>query len=148
MTNVNPTFLVAVDGSDPSRRAVEYAARLAGHMSPKGRLEIVTVLDLSRLDVYDGFYLTDEQLEKVRHKVQAQALAQAEAAAKAVAADLEISTELLEGKTDAAILGAVHGHVSAVVVGKSGKDGVERLLFGSIPRRLLEQANVPVIVVP
>ena len=148
MTTVNPTYLVPVDGSEASLRAVEHAAKQAAHRSPDGRLLIMTVLDLSRVDVFDGFYLTDDQLARVKRDVQTGTLEKAAAAAKAIAPDIEIETKLVDGRTVEAILGEVKSHVHGIIVGRSGKRGPDRLIMGSIPPRLIQNATVPVTVVP
>jgi len=110
-------------------------------------LDIVTVVDLSRLDVFDGFYLTDEQLTKIKEKLSEQTLDKALDRVKKEAPDLRARTTLLEGDTTEVLLEQC-AQADIAVLGRSGKNGAERWLMGSMPSRIIERAKCPVVVIP
>lgn len=61
-------ILVPVDGSEPSMRAVDLAAEIAS--ATDAEIDLVSVVDLHQVDVYDGFYLTKEQLSALKARAQ------------------------------------------------------------------------------
>jgi nucleotide-binding universal stress UspA family protein len=61
----------------------------------------------------------------------------------------DVDTEVATGVADGAILGiAARNDADLVVMGIAHRSWLDRLLFGSILRRLLRRATVPVLVVP
>ena len=62
---------------------------------------------------------------------------------------IELDTELREGNPAAEILGAARERDSElIVVGTSGKQGLDRVVLGSVAGTVLRNAVVPVLVVP
>jgi nucleotide-binding universal stress UspA family protein len=135
--------LVPIDGSEPSDRAVVFGARMAAALG--ARLDLVHVLDVSRLDVYDGFYLSDERVARIESEVEERMLAAARAL---VPEGVEATTRVLKGPLlDMLLLEADRPDVELVVVGRTGKNRLERVLDGSVSRRLSTHARSPVALV-
>lgn len=139
-----PRILVPVDGSAPAERALELAVRLAPSLGAE--LDVVTVLDLSQVDVYDGFYLSDAQLEALQKKVKSEIL---ESAAQKVGERAKVRTRLLRGRAAQTLLDeAEDAGVVLIVMGRTGKGAFERLVQGSVSRNLAAHSPVPITVVP
>ncbi len=138
-------ILVPVDGSEASFRAVEFANTLAD--ASLAKVEVVTVLDLGQLDVYDGFYMNQEQLETWQEHVRNDILEQAKQRSEG-ALELPALT-LLRGSVVPAILAhAREVGADLIVVGRTGRGSVDRLFNGSVSLSLSRNASIPVAMVP
>jgi len=143
MSTTLDTILVALDGSEPSKRALEFAATLARASGAK--LELVTVLDLAHLDPEAGFYLTEAELEKLRKKLGGDIL---DPAVATLPAEVQHTTKLLEGRIVERLLSYIdESKPSLVVVGRTGKTAFQRFLEGSVSRGVVTHASAPVTVV-
>jgi nucleotide-binding universal stress UspA family protein len=144
MTTQQERILVPVDGSEASDRALDYAVRLGAGLGLP--LDVVTVLDLSQVDVYDGFYLTDRQLEELQTKARKDILERAHA--RVPDDGPNVSTRLLRGRTARVIEDeAGKPGVQLIVMGRTGKGAFERVLQGSVSRDLAAHSPVPVTIV-
>lgn len=136
-------ILVPVDGSPPSDRALDLAQQIAKGIG--AGIDIVTVIDLSQVDVYDGFYLTDRQLEELQTKAKTEILDRAKAL---VGDDVQVITRLLRGRAAHVLLEeAEKPGVAMIVMGRTGKGAFERLVQGSVSRNLAAHSPVPVTIV-
>ena len=133
-------ILVPVDGSEPGARALEHAVMLA--QATGAELDILTVVDLRQVDVYDGFYLTDDQLSTIETVARKEIL---QRAADTVG-NVKHSTRLLKGSATALILEEAE-KADLVVVGRTGKNALERFVEGSTSRGLALHCKVPVTIV-
>lgn len=129
--------LVATDGSDLASRAVEYAIDLASTCG-------ATLYALSIVD--------SRPLESARHSEQMIAAAGPLVEAvreRAERADLRVVTEVKTGVPHQAILDyADEAGADVVILGVTGRGGVERFLLGSTADRVLRLSSVPVLLVP
>ena len=138
------TILVPVDGSASSHHAVQFAARLAAHLGAS--LELVTVLDLGQLDFYDGMYRTVEQIEDWQERLREQVLE--EAIALLPTGGAPVTTTMLKGPVVKSLLARiVEAQPDLVVMGRTGKGQLERVLYGSVSRRIASLSPVPVTLV-
>lgn len=144
MNTQQEKILVPVDGSEAADRALDFAVLLGTGLGLP--LDVVTVLDLSQVDVYDGFYLTDRQLEELQTKARSDILERA--AARVPEGGPSVSTRLLRGRA-ARVLEEEAGKpgVRLVVMGRTGKGALERMLQGSVSRNLAAHSPVPVTIV-
>ena len=136
------TIMVPIDGSEPSTRAMTFAAELAGPLGAE--VELVTVMDLGQLDFYDNMYQTAEELEQWQARIQSDVLQ--------VAADqldgIRCKTTLLRGPTVKTLLAHMRAtNPDLVVMGRTGRTAVNRILHGSVSRRLSASSPVPVALV-
>jgi nucleotide-binding universal stress UspA family protein len=142
-------ILVATDGSEGADRAIDYAAGLA----KKVGCELVIV------NIIGGYGLPGEVLAQFTegqhvwlNELLASLSAQTVTRARDRARGLGAGTILLESRSGAVaetiVEIALEKKVDAIIVGKRGASGIERLLLGSVSQKLVSLAAIPVIVVP
>jgi len=134
-------ILAPVDGSESALRALHVADALAQQSAAV--LDIVTVVDLRSLDLYEQVGLTDEQIASLEARVRETILEPARASTSSKGR----TARLLKGPIEATLLDEARA-ASLVVVGRSGKGALERLLEGSVSRRLVSSSPAPVMIVP
>jgi nucleotide-binding universal stress UspA family protein len=140
-------FLVGIDCSECSQRAVEYAASLAARN--RARLVVVHVIEWS------PYSFNTPMENEVRHKRREDELAKAHAEiVDPVVTSLRqqgIDAEgLIRHGHAAETLNQLAGEVGAasIVVGRKGMSRIKEHLFGSVPSTLVQIADRPVTVVP
>ncbi len=135
--------LAAVDGSDPSLKAVRMAAEVARRFGAKLTLVHVVPRLLLPPDVYG---LTIATVEK-EHRAYAEGVLKG-ATAAVEGPPLEVSTAVLFGSPAECIAEqASAADVGLVVVGSRGHGAVARVFLGSISDRLVHICSKPVLVV-
>jgi nucleotide-binding universal stress UspA family protein len=130
-------ILVATDLSEPSRLAIDHAARLAAEHG-----SAVTVLH-----VFD-----ERDYERPTAEVLAEDRNSARLALDAVCGELERAGRwavplLADGRPDEIIpIAAETDGARLIVVGSLGKGAIERLLVGSVAERVVRRSRIPVLV--
>lgn len=120
--------LVAVDGSEPARRAAGHGIAIAARFG--AAVEVVTV----RPDA--------DEPERGRDHVEP-------VVERAGARGVEATATLLDGRPAAAVARrAAASGADLVVVGRQGRRGLGARLLGSVTERLLRRSDVPVLTVP
>lgn len=139
-----PGILVGVDGSGPSQRALEWAAREAGL-----RQTSLTVLTVHQ--AVAGFwggtlrYQGDDTLiDQARDAAQAET---DKVLATLAARPTSVTIMAVQGIPAEEILNA-GADADMIVLGSRGGGGFARLLMGSVTTQVTEHAQVPVLVVP
>ena len=140
-------FVVGYDGSEPARRALEFAAARA--QAQGGKIVLAHVLEWSPYS-----FLTPTELEE-RHKRRREEMARAEEAVLApVVAELTdrgvpVESVIRYGNI-AEILGKIASETGAVqiIVGREGHSALEARIFGSVAGTLVQTAPVPCTIVP
>jgi nucleotide-binding universal stress UspA family protein len=139
-------LIVGVDGSESSRRAVEWAARECAMRD--ARLELVAVWEVSMGTLGFGYGLAvmPEEMTKELQANTEEILATAATQARAVAPDVVIETRAVEGQAADAL---VHESKDAamLVVGSRGRGGFRELLLGSVSQQCAHHAACPVVIV-
>lgn len=140
-------YLVAVDGSEGSRRALAHAMALAKESG--AQLTIAHVIEWSPY----SFHTPDELAE--RHKRREEELERARTAilepmaAMASKEGLTADTVVKHGRSAETISAlAADLNVAQVIVGRRGESGVKTMLFGSVTTNLAQTCPVPVLIVP
>ncbi|MGU3586439.1 universal stress protein [Rhodococcus sp. C26F] len=143
----NKPIVVAVDGSDASTTAVNWAARTAAIRGLP--LRIVTVVHIP------AFYYSEPYLAQSFHE-EMKATARDRLDNAAVLArqiidenrhgNVEITTEQLEGKVVPTLIAQAE-HADRLVVGSRGLGEVKGLLAGSVSTAVVSHATAPVVVV-
>lgn len=135
--------LVPVDGSERSEAALEYALEefpdaeiTAFHVFEAGGGDLATFASMT------GDLPGETELEERADEI----LEDAERTARDRGAT--IRTERARGRPDRTIVArADEGDFDQVVIGSHGRDGVTRVLFGSVAEKVVRRAPVPVTVV-
>ena len=140
------TFVVGVDRSDASRRAVELAQEWAAESS--GRMVLVHVIPWSP---YSFTSPEDNEERPVRREEELTAAReQVLGPLQKVAGDaVEVETVAVHGHPAEKLNEIARQHQDAhVLVGRTGESRLRALFFGSLPAQLIQIAEVPVTVVP
>ena len=135
------TVLVAYDGSEPAREAVEHA------FDEYADDDIVL---LRVVEVADS--LTKMSLQAVQ-ELLGQRRAEASEQLRGdmtdlIDADAEYETDVVSGEPAREIVAYAEDHdVDRIVLGSHGREGVSRVLLGSVAEQVVRRAPVSVVVV-
>jgi nucleotide-binding universal stress UspA family protein len=154
-TNTQRSFkiMVAIDGSETSMRAAEYAIAMTKNANNKDVLLIgITIIDLGRLNY--SFFVTapsygSKELEEKRQEAK-KWLNQLDELSKENNVP-QFKSEIIEDVVSR-IGGAIVNYaekekVDLIVVGTRGRSGLKRMLIGSVASDILHYAHCPVMIV-
>ncbi|ADB62290.1 UspA domain protein [Haloterrigena turkmenica DSM 5511] len=135
------TVVVATDGSESVKRAVDVALDLADRFDAE--VHALSVVDASEVDA------SPQQLrEELRTALETTADAALATVEERSDADLEIDTAVREGRPAAQICEyAREVDADLVATGTRGRHGENRLLLGSVAERVVRTSPVPVLTV-
>lgn len=134
------TIVLAVDGSPPSDKAVEYAGRLAKESG--GRIVAVHVKEIMAGRAAGPVHVNEEQiLEKVRGQVE-------KLIGDGVNAELQVTSSMTGGPAHVIADAAANESADIIVTGTRGHTALAGVFLGSVAQRLLHLAGCPVLVVP
>jgi nucleotide-binding universal stress UspA family protein len=138
-------MLIAVDGSEHARRAIEAAARLAGQMQS---VQVVLLNVADAMMFYGELPPFDlEAVERAQRQHQERLLAEAEAQARACGLQ-DVLTQSAVGLAAEEILRVAEERgVDQIVMGTHGRGVVGSLLLGSVAQRVVHRTKVPVLLV-
>ncbi len=135
-------ILVGVDGSDDSRRALDYAARLAQQLD-------ADILAVHALGLLDRLHPGDDLVPSSSHRDEITTLFKTEWCA-ALDVHRVRGRRIVENGPPAMVLLRLADaeEVDMIVVGSRGVGGFPELLLGSTSMQLVQHARVPVTVIP
>jgi nucleotide-binding universal stress UspA family protein len=134
--------LVAFDGSADAQLALEHAIALA--QSFRARLALVAVVPPPPPFAWQA----PGGLIQVHEAQQADLSRQLRGAADSIPPDLPVTHRLLDGDPGREILRAAReGDHDLIVLGSRGRGRMSAALLGSVSRRVMHDAQVPVMVV-
>ncbi len=134
--------LVPLDGSEQAERALSYAMRVF----PGERLTLLTVIDPAMGFSGPNAPGTAEVWYKSAREQADELLAAARDAAEAEGMTVETAVET--GRPARVIIEYAETHpVDHLVMGSHGREGVSRLLLGSVAETVVRRSPVPVTVV-
>jgi len=141
-------ILIAVDGSEFSKRALLQAV----HMANAGyeKITAVYVLDRSAMFMYAANYDQFAFVDTLRHDGErVLADAQAVMAQHGLKCDVEVveTDNISECVADCLLRGAQRHDADLVVMGTHGRRGVRRMTTGSVAERFLRFSSYPVLLV-
>jgi nucleotide-binding universal stress UspA family protein len=150
--NLIEKILVALDGSEPAGRALDFALDLAEKYSAE-----IVLLSVVQHVVMPGIsYLTTpvllpvavgqytEELKASHKKVLSEALKKV----KKIKPNLRVSTKLVEGRPSNKIVEtAKEGNFDIIVMGSRGLGAIKEFFLGSISDRVADEATCPVLIV-
>jgi len=139
------TIVVGVDGSEPSRRALAFAAEEA-HLRD-ARLRVVCAWQVPPA-AYGGFTPAVDQsvLDAFRENAENVVRDAVEIVGK-LHAELRVATRTPEGNAAERLLEEA-AQADLLVVGNRGHGDVSSLILGSISHQVVHRASCPVVVVP
>jgi nucleotide-binding universal stress UspA family protein len=150
----DPVFskvLVAYDGSEPSRRALDHAAKMAAMF--EGELTIVSVVPKVSIPVYSNAELGAQamdiaSLQERMHETYSQALKKAEEEVKGLYPHLNVVATLLDGRPSALIVSEADKiGASLIVIGSRGLGGISGWILGSTSRQVVDQCHKAILIV-
>ncbi len=142
-------ILVAIDGSEPSKRALEYAEEIAE--TRKSSLVIVTVVPRAHIAAFpvEGFsplYL--DQYEDDLNHTYSRILAETVEDVKKRRPGVFVEKKLLHGRPGDAIVDASkEDGIDLIVMGCRGLSGITGFVLGSVSRHVVENCTKPILIV-
>ncbi|MEF8840168.1 MAG: universal stress protein [Haloarculaceae archaeon] len=138
--------LLPTDGSENAEAATGHAVDLVRRFGTD--LHVATVVDAeSAGGLFGAEDVTDDLIERLEASGE-EAVERMVAAVLAVGPELDPATAVVHGTPHEGIRDYVVEHgVDLVAMGSRGRSGIERQLFGSVTKRVLRVADVPVLVV-
>ncbi|MGD7001600.1 universal stress protein [Corynebacterium halotolerans] len=136
-------IIVAVDGSEPSRAAVRWAANTADKRGVP--LRVVTSFTWPPV-LYNEGLMPSRELFYDFEAAAKEITAEARALATEVAAGLEIEETVVEGHP-VDVLNGMSGDATMIVMGTRGRGGVPGMVLGSVSAAAVRHADCPVVVV-
>lgn len=138
------TILVPTDFSDPSLKAIQYAATIAGETSSKIIIFHAVSLHLSATIEEPQFYVAGE-LEKIENEQLVHLKHQLQKRYPSIQFDSVSRTGFpVESIKEA----AVEMNADLIVMGTRGANGIKGLMVGSNTSSLIEHTQIPVLAVP
>lgn len=135
-------IVVGIDGSEPAREALRYAAGLAHQR--KLPLRIVSAVTMPEL--YTGMVPPPPEMIDALQAEGERMLSEAEEAAREVAPRTSIATEVITSPPPSALVDASHS-AAMVVIGSTGRGGIMYRMMGSTAVAVCSHATSPVLVV-
>ena len=141
-------ILVAIDGSDTSKRALREALQLA--KDGKSALRVLHVLDLVTFstDTPSGFAAYEEALRTGGEQMLADASDMAEKAGVACETKLLEMEEHGRRVAEEIAEDAAAWRAELIVIGTHGRTGIEHVFLGSVAEKVIRRSPIPVFVIP
>ncbi len=150
----DPVFskvLVAYDGSDASKRALDHAAKMAAMF--EGELIILTVVPKVSVPVYSNAELGAQAMdiaslqERMRENY-GQSIKKAEEEIHGLYPHLKVDTILTEGRPASIIVSEADKQgVSLIVMGSRGLGGITGWILGSTSRQVVDLCTKAILIV-
>ncbi|SEL14322.1 Nucleotide-binding universal stress protein, UspA family [Colwellia chukchiensis] len=142
-----PLYLVAIDGSECSLRAVEHAMDMA--VKSQANVKILTVKDWSYLQPMVIRGVAPPILDQATEEKNTIAQLLTPLAEKYANLNLDISTELLWGDPVLVIMQEINKlSVDMLFVGRQGRSSIVDILLGSVANKLAHRVDIPIVLVP
>ena len=151
MSTKNFSILAAIDGSDSSMKAVDYAIELAKKQD-NSRLTLLNILDMDTIKQLSSSIITAPTYGLEEYELHKKAVLEWLDAIKSKCENEGIQTEIkvIGGPSpvsDSILIYAENENVDLIVVGTKGRSGFKKLLLGSVASKVVTYAHCPVLVV-
>jgi nucleotide-binding universal stress UspA family protein len=139
-------ILVAIDGSEHSRRALREATDLAA--LAKAKLTIVSVYQRPSTLLVGGPVVPPIDLGALEEALRREHAQLLEGALEQVPQDVSVVTVLAEGGPAPAILEQARADdCDLIVLGSRGRGEMASMLLGSVSHQVLQHSGIPVLIV-
>ncbi len=141
-------ILVAVDGSEHTRRVIEEAARIAA--TADAEVTVLTVAGELLYSTIPTYYFKEKSMESIEQSFQEEAQRVVEEAAKEFRAKgITVHTKTALGRKAADVICemAKEGGYHMVVLGSRGLRGVKEMFLGSVSNKVAHFAPCSVVIV-
>lgn len=148
-------ILVALDGSEPSQRALDYAIEFSEKW--KAELTMLAVIPRVMLPIFldEGFGATPlaaardfGQYQERMRAIYQNILTDAEAKVKREHPTLKVVTMLEEGRPSATIVDiAEKDGVDLIVIGSRGIGGITGWILGGTSRNVVQSCTKPILII-
>lgn len=136
-------ILIATDGSDYTKNAVDYGIDLAKNTGAK--LLTIYVVDTAAFASIPMDAAWESMYELLRQEGD---VAMKYVAEKAEKEGMEVEENIIEGHpADEIIKYSEKNSISLIVLGTLGKSGLDRFLLGSVAEKVVRNSKIPVLVV-
>ncbi|AKB50952.1 Universal stress protein [Methanosarcina barkeri str. Wiesmoor] len=134
-------ILIATDGSEKNKSAVEEAVKIARACG--STVYAVYVMDESLMKSAIEVPIAEDLYRRIREEGE-----EAVNGVKEIAQGVNLETFILSGRPARAITEfAEQKEVDLIVVGTQGKSGIERFLLGSVADEVIRTAGCPVLTI-
>jgi nucleotide-binding universal stress UspA family protein len=137
-------ILVPYDGSVPAQEAVEHAIEEYGDR----QIVLLRVVELATGMTDAGWELLKEELKERRKEIAADVTDELEALIDE--RDVEFEIETVTGNPAREIVRYAEDEdndIEYIVIGSHGREGISRVLLGSVAERVVRRSPGPVVVV-
>jgi nucleotide-binding universal stress UspA family protein len=148
-------ILIAFDGSEASKRALDYAADMAS--DAKGQLIVLTIVPKITLPIFpdEGFgsapSASAQDFGEYQDRMKStytKALNEATNEAKKKFSDLNVTPIIYEARPSVAIVEEAEKQaVNLIVMGSRGLGGISGWILGSTSRRVVESCTKPILII-
>ena len=148
-------ILVAFDGSEASKHALDHAVSIADLM--KAEVHVVSVVPKVMMPVFpdEGFgaapITAAQDLGDYQNRMRdiyGKSLEEAKSDIMGHFPDLKVTTQLLDGRPSSTIVDeAENNDMDLIVIGSRGLGGITGWILGSTSRRIVESCTKPVLVI-
>ena len=140
------TVLIPTDGSDGALAGARWAVALAERL--EASLHVLSVVDTGDSAVIESIREPSHVLDALETEAH-DAIAAVETVLKESTANLPVTTAVRRGSPHETISSyATQQAVDVIVMGTTGRSGLDRLLLGSTTERVLRTTARPLLVVP
>ena len=137
------SVLCPVDFSDGSRRALQYASRVAA--SERASLAVLTVIEKLLAQAAAVAYDVDLAKTEVSGELEQFVRGTLDLPSESHAPDLEV---VVGDSADRILEVATRRDTSLIVMGTHGLSGYKKLFFGSVTQKVLQRTPAAVLVIP
>ena len=142
-SNIYKKILIATDGSEYTKNAIDYGIDLAKNTGAK--LLTIYVVDTAAFASIPMDAAWESMYELLRQEGD---VAMKFVAEKAQEEGVEVEANIIEGHpADEIIKYSEKNSISLIVLGTLGKSGLDRFLLGSVAEKVVRNSKIPVLVV-
>lgn len=138
-------ILVATDFSPTAEKAFRFALDIA--TKAKGAI----ILNHNFTPAESTFVAAEQTRKRYNTQAESDSLKRLQRLKKKVAEDSGVAVSTIVGRSPLItnLLGfAEHNHIDLIVMGTQGATGLKKTIIGSVAARVIEKADVPVLLVP